>query len=433
MPHISGHTQTRVTPPNVFLKGLAELSRGEFFPDSNTQQGQVPLGDRMPDTPHVATTPTGISSPGQGTFDDQGNPIGQTQTELGQAVPDALVDSARNQLISDRAIREEAGALQTDITTSRDETTALIDDERTDLQASEERFQADLQTQKEVVQQIPGQVTSEFERLRAEFGSEAEASFDRIESRSDDALGDVMKGRAAAMEAAVQGTQGTVNSQIAQIQANPNLTAGQKASMIAQTKLQGAASLGATIGETQLAFNKLSADVSLGFANIIGNLEGVVIGAKGQLTGLQGTAFTNAQIAVGQMTNQLLEIDANATAAFASSQSQLLGMRSQAQMAGNDLLMQLLPEMGVPFLDLTNAAVAAWQVGSELTAIQLQRDFAEYGMEVNLAYIRELQGTPMGNAAEAALGAFFQTGSPVAGVAAAAGSFLAEPPPGERI
>jgi hypothetical protein len=217
------------------------------------------------------------------------------------------------------------------------------------------------------------------------------------------------------MQAAVQGIQGNVNTQVAQIMANPNLTQSQKQSMVAQTRLAGASSIAPAIGQTILGFNQLSADIATKFGAITGQIESTVIGAKAELTGLQGQAFSNAQIAVGQISSQLLDIDASASASYATSQSQLLATRSHATMTGNDILLNTLPEQSTPYLDLTGASVAAYTIGSDIMKSQFAMALQEFGMDVTIAMLRSQQGNPVTNILEGIVGGF-AAGGPVGAI-----------------
>ncbi|MEE9592304.1 MAG: hypothetical protein V3W28_01840, partial [Thermoplasmata archaeon] len=272
----------------------------------------------LPIPPDYTFSRTGITIPGEE----------DTVAGTGQQVVTRETERAEAQLAAQREDEALADTLAGEVRRDIGETTAGIDTAIEDAQADRQRLQADLATTQERIQGIPEEVTREFDRLRDQFGQAADASFDRIDAQRGQALGRADEGRSAAMQAAVQGIQGNVNTQVAQIMANPNLTRSQKQSMVSQVKLTGASSLAPTIGKTVLAFNQLSADIATKFGAITGQIESTVLGAKAQLTGLQGQAFSQAQVAVGQISSQLLEIDANAGASFANSQSQLLATRS---------------------------------------------------------------------------------------------------------
>ena len=394
----------------------------------NVESGDT-LGDQVPQAPQLGEGGTGIEGPTAdpnkddtpGGKDDGGD--GQTVQELGQGVVTTEEERARDQLAAQQEDQARADELAEGVREDVDETTGAIDETRADLREDQERFQEDLEVQREQVQEIPTEVTNEFNRLRDEFGDAADASFDRIDTQREAALGNVDQGRSAAMQAAVQGIQGNVNGQVAKIQSNPNLTDAQKTSMIAQVRLSGASSMAPAIGQTVLQFNQLSADVATKFGSITGQLESTVLQGEAQLAGLQGQAFTQAQIAVGNMTNQLLEIDANASASFANAQSQLLATRSHATMTGNDILLRTLPEQSTPYLDLTGAATAGYEIGRDIMMTQWEMDAQSFGMDLQIAMLRSMQGNPVSNMIEGFLGGF-QSGGMFGGFLGGVGGVL---------
>ncbi len=347
-------------------------------------QFETPLGDQMPESPNLITDPTSITLPGE----DQP----RTVSELGQAAVDADFQKAEDQFTADTAVHDEAVGISEDIRGSMEDIGGALDTELEDNQARQDAFDLELETARSELENLPANAITEFERLRGEFDTLADASFARTDAARQEALNNVMVGRSQAMEAAVQGVQGNVNNQISQIRSNPNLTSAQKQSMISQVSLQGAMSMGPIIGSSVLAFNQLSADVSMKFGEISGNLEATALGVKGQLMGMQGSAFANAQVEVGRMTNELLNIQASADASYTNSQSQLLGMKSEVDMAGNGLLAQLLSAMATPYLDLTAATNNAYITASTIMMDQFQLEAGEFQMKLNIAAIRESSG-----------------------------------------
>lgn len=358
-------------------------------------------------------TPTGITGPGSDMVPNaQGHISGETLPALGQDVVDQAEADARGEFAAREEDKARADEFAGDVTEQRDETTAEFDTAIEEVRDFQEQFNADLDDAGEQLQAIPGEVDSRFGELRDEFTALSDASFDRVEGQREEALGNVMQGRSMAMEAAVQGIQGNVNNQIAKIQSNPNLTDAQKQGMISQVRLAGASSMAPAIGQTVLAFNQLSADVATKFGTITGALEGASIAAQGQLIGVQGQVYAQTRIAVGEMTNQLLEIDANANVAFANSQSQLLGARAHAQMTSNDILLRTLPEQGTPWMSLTDSAIAAYTIANDLSQQWHENNLNTTGMEIYGAVLREQVGTPQQNMWQAFWGGLAQGGLP---------------------
>lgn len=390
------------------------LERLAFFAKGGQSQFETPLGDLKPESPDLVTDPTGIVLPGE--------EEARTPTELGQRVVEEEFATEEARLAAAQEDQARAQGVAGDVRASTEATVGDIEETREDLAARQEEFDTRLAAQSENLQDIPNQITSEFERLREEFGAEADASFDRIDVQREAALAGVMQGRSQAMEAAVQGVQGNVNNQIAQIQANGSLTDSQKQSMISQVRLQGATSMGPIIGASVLQFNQLAADVATKFGSITGQLEGIGLQVKGQLIGMQGEAFASAQVEVGRMTNQLLDIQASSDASYANSQGQLLAIRSQAEMAGNGLMVELLPAMATPYLDLTGATNAAFSVATGLMMDQFQLDAGSFAMDLNIAALREQQGNFLSRLVEGFFSGFAVAGNKKGGILGAVGA-----------
>lgn len=370
------------------------------------------------------TSETGIVNPNENRVpNSQGHMETQTLAELGQGAADSFKEAEGNRVEAETIDADKATDLSDEVRSDKEDTTAAIDETRLDLAEDAERVQEGIEKAKENLDQIPGEITAEFDRLHERFGAEADASFDRIESYREEALGEAMKGRAQAMEAAVMGTQGQIRTQVSQINANPNLTQAQKASMIAQVKMAGAASIGPQIGQTVLAFNTLSADIATKFGGIVGSMESNITSVSGQLTGLQGQAFAQAQIAVGQMTNQLLEIDANSSVAFAQVQAQLLGTRAHAINTSNDILLRTLPAQNTPWFDPTGAAIAAYDIGTNIVMQDWQMRMGESAVMLQMAMLKSQEGSMWDNIIAGAL-AGGQAGGFGGAVLGAIGGFM---------
>ncbi len=429
----SGTTVTPGTNPNPLYRpeaGGPIMNREEYQAYLDEKKAEKveaakPLGDRVPQPPDVYKDPTGIAGPGADVDPKTGEPIPQTIAELGQGAASSFEEAARGQLAAQEEDQTRADVLAGEVRGDVDETTDKIDTALTQVEADQKRFQTSMEGAADQIKKIPEEVTKEFDRLNERFGDAADVSFDRVEGQRAEALGDVDRGRSEAMQAAVQGIQGNVNTQTAQIMANPNLTASQKQSMVAQVKLAGASSIAPAIGQTVLAFNQLSADVATKFGAITGQLESTVLTGEAGLTGLQGQAFTEAQVQVGKMTNQLLEIDANASASYANSQSQLLATRTHATMTGNQILLNTLPEQSTPYLDLTGAATASYEIGRDILTTQHEWDMGSFGMEMTIAALRAEQGSPGANILEAVFQGLV-TGGPTGGAMGLAAGLFSE-------
>lgn len=257
-----------------------------------------------------------------------------------------------------------------------------------------------IQDQRDQLGALPGQVREEFEGIRETFREQVSGSLGRMGGFREEALADVYKGQSLAMDSAVQGIQGTINTQVSQIRGNPNLTESQKQQMIAQVKLGGAMQMGPAIGATQLQFNQLAADTATKFGNIIGGLETAGLSGEAQLGGLQGQAFTQASIAAGQLGNQLLELEKSTADSWAAGQSQLLGLRSQAENLRNRAMIDLLPQMNTPVMNYSAPAQADLQTMKELLQLDFANRLGVGALEVQGLAANALAGNPFMNVAQ---------------------------------
>lgn len=392
-----------------FLQGLNDLfiraRENAARQRARQEEQETPLGDQLPEVPSVTETPTGITSPGGAT------------TEAGQAqeVVDAISEQSKAEFESAKGAKEEAVGLQEDIGSQVDETGRRIGELQGELGTAQEDLNADLDAAREGLAGMREEVSTEFDRLKTEFGEVSSAAFDRLNIKEAEAAAQVMKGRGAAMEAAVQGVQGNVNSQVARIMSDPNLTNSQKQSMVSQVKLAGAGSMASAVGQTILGFNELAADVATKFGEFTAQIESQIVSEQGAFGRAQGEAFTTATIASQEITGQLLGIQATSDAAYATAQGTLEGIRSQAEMGGNQLLLDNLPNLTEPVLNVTDAASAAMLLGNDLVTRQFERDSIKFQQGLTMRYLRSMVGTPQSRVADAFFGGLAE-GGPAGGI-----------------
>ena len=166
------------------------------------------------------------------------------------------------------------------------------------------------------------------------------------------------------------------------------------------------------IGATVLQFNQLAGDIATKFGTITADLERTGLMQKAGLMGMQGQMFAQAQTAVGEMTNQLLEIDANSSVAFAQAQGQLLGIRAQAELGSNDILLRLLPEQSTPYADFTGSAQTQWVVSNDIVKGQFIMDLQSHAVQIQAAMVEEMIGNPVKDLFEGVLEGFKSGGLP---------------------
>lgn len=319
--------------------------------------------------------------------------------EPGQAMIEGLreterLEQAARKQDQTRALEEGERVLE-----GSEELVSDIEDVRTDVDVDKMLLRGQINDQKQEIQDIPRQVKNEFADIHEQFGTEATASLGRADVQREEALAGVFEGQSAAMQAAVQGIQGNINTQVAQIQSNPNLTEAQRASMIAQVQMQGASSMAPAIGETILSFNELAANTAVSFGQISGGLEATILQTSGGILEAGGNAFASAQLAVGQMTNELITLQANSDVAYTAAQNQLLTTRAMAENNANQVMTQLLPMQNTPYLDITGSLSAQYSLDMELMYADFSMQLQEAGLDLQLEAFNE-SNSPLGNLME---------------------------------
>ena len=218
---------------------------------------------------------------------------------------------------------------------------------REDIFASQQAHaqnQQDIQRTQQVVADLPGRVTQQVHEARADLNRYLGTQIGAQEEWAKGAMADVSKGQSMAMEAAVQSSQATINNQIAQINANPDIPPSQKQQMINQVRMQGAMQMGPIIGSTILEFNKLHADTAVNFGNQLTSLRGAAVGQMGQFETAGMGAITGAQQAAAQMGSQLTQLQVNDRNQYIADRNQIHSARFQAENSNNQLMLAMLPE-----------------------------------------------------------------------------------------
>jgi hypothetical protein len=309
-----------------------------------------------------------------------------TETQVEAEKRGAEADQARADFLAER-VGQQGAVLS-----------GNIEQVRGGLAERDAELQEGIESQRDQLGALPGNVREEFEGLRSDFREQVSSSLGRMGGFRQEALADVYKGQSLAMDSAVQGIQGNINTQMSQIRGNPNLSEAQKQQMMSQVKLGGAMAMGPAIGATQLQFNQLAADTATKFGSIIGSVETAGITGEAGLAGAQGQAFTQASIAAGQLGNQLLDIEKSANEGYAAAQSQLLGLRSQAENTGNRMLLDLLPHRETPVMNYVAPAQVDLQSMKELLQLDFSNRLGVGALEVQGMAADALAGNPFMNA-----------------------------------
>lgn len=304
------------------------------------------------------------------------------------------------------------------VTDAEDTANALMSDNERRQQIIQERIDKAL----EGIDEIPAKISAEFDRISSDYDRDVSQSLGRMDAKAEAAAANAMQHRADAMQAAVQGIQGNVNTAIAQINANPNLTQAQKASMIASTRLKGASALAPAIGATVVEFAKIDAEIATAFGGFSANIETMALSKKGDLAGAEGAAFAESTVAVKEITNMLLSTSAQADASYNASQSQLLATRTHAQMTGSQIEASLLPERYAPWYDPTGLATLTSDLNKEIMNEDWRKATESIAMAINFRMLQEQEGNPGRNGMEVFLSTLADTGNWFKAVMAGAGS-----------
>lgn len=274
---------------------------------------------------------------------------------------------------------------------------SAIDEIRAQLDEREEQFQETLGSVQQGLQTLPKDTALAFDFAHRKFSGALSDALSDVEGARETAMADVYTGQAQAMQAAVQGTHGQVNAQVAEINANPDLTQAQKAQMTSQVKMQGAMQLAPAIGATQLQFNTLAANTNTAFGQILGQVTTAGLAAEGQLLGAGAAATAQAHATVSALGAELLKVEQTADTEYAAAQSQLVGLKSQVEMLGNQFAAELLPAQATPFVDHSGSALLDLQSLADIIKSDISVSLTEYGLDINLMAAQASQGSPLEN------------------------------------
>jgi len=308
-----------------------------------------------------------------------GNPIeeGRLREEFQPGI-DAVYDEQRqgvdDQLASDEAIRAETGALNDDLNASRDERGDRIEGLQDEAGALHDQFAGDSKALSEQALAIPEQVNQKYDAAISQTMARVDSAQALLDGKEAAASAEVFRGRSSAMASAVQGIQGNINNQIASIQGDPNMTASQKQTLIAQVKMNGMMQIAPAVGTTILGFNDLAARTSVAFGQMTTQIQGQGIQSMEALSGAGAQAFANTSVAATQMATSILNMQQQSDSSYITNMTNLESVRGTLDMAGDSLRAQLLPGLGIPFANyadpmMQHAASSFELVKSEFAAM----------------------------------------------------------------
>ncbi len=407
--------------------------------DAQAPPEKISKGDRIaaeqevrdrPDTSELLDTALSNEGlPDTGRASDFLDPrdIAGTQGPLLQEVVDASEDEARGEFAAETQDFEQGQEFIGEVREGIQTNVTAIDERLAQQEGTEADVMARLRGAHEQIQAIPGKVEEKFGELSDRLATLSESAFDRLDSQEAVAIGEIQAGKNAALSAAVNGIQGNINQAIAQIQADPNMTSAQKASMISRTRMSGASALAPAVGAHILEFNTLTATTRSNFASVGASVQNTMLGLQGGLLQAEGNAFAAAQTAVGKLTTELLATEANTAINFANSQTQLLTARSVAINSGHQLMGQMLSEFRTPHLDLTGTMALLYSGFLTIANDTAAQNAALAEFDINTAIAIEGQGTHPDNVWAAAADAAANQGLEAGAFVLVQG--LAEGPP----
>lgn len=234
---------------------------------------------------------------------------------------------------------------------------------------------------------LPGATRQQVYESEARFGRMLDERLGTITERADQALGDVMKGHEWAMQSAVQGIQGNVNNQVAQINADPNLSPTQRQQMISQVRMQGSMQLAPAVGQTILAFNTLQAQTATQLTNTIASAQTAAMGLQGQMATAGMTQITGAQTASAQLGTEIQKMMGDTRQSSMAMRSTVEGLRQQAINSNDQNQLALLPHREQEAI--LYSPVYQQDVGMALNAFQM--DMAERWQDLGFQYMMQMQ------------------------------------------
>jgi len=355
---------------NLF-RGVNDFFSNIFDPGSDIDEAR----NRLPDDPN---------------FQENIGPTREQTIEELERTEEARFQAARED-------QQRADLLGETIRQDTDEAVSEVDEERDRLLQSQEELNQRIDENEARIDQIGENVDNQFQQAQEQFRTASQAALSNVREDRDDALKDVYRGQNAAAEAAVAGVHGQVRSAMARIDSNQNLSPAQKEQMKAQVSMNGALNLNAAVGQNMLQFNTLAANTATQFGQILGGLESVTLQGEAGLGQARAQASLEAQTAAAELGNELVGIRANADQAYSAQQGNLLMLRTQAQLTGNELAVNLLPAQASPYIDYSGSALTNLDTLSGLLTKQFSGELGVSALDVQAMAAKAAAGDPISN------------------------------------
>lgn len=198
------------------------------------------------------------------------------------------------------------------------------------------------------VEQLPQQVQTAVDSAISDFKGYTGEAISANVARAEEITSQVMQGQSMAMASAVQGVQGNINNQIAQINSNPDIPAAQKQQMINQVRIGGSMQMGPIIGANILAFNQLKAETATNLNSQITSTVNQAVASMGALEQTGMTQMGGAFQASAQLGSALTQMEVNSRHTMNAERLQLNSERDKNEWTNNQLQLALLPERDDP-------------------------------------------------------------------------------------
>ncbi len=253
--------------------------------------------------------------------EDEEGPTPEERIDEVADYTDRLEESGEENLEGEEIVQKEnldrARLLETDQRTTQVKAGLKFDISDYAAQTGLEDTQDQIQLDRDKADDLPGDIKDEFAEHEVKLDAVMGAARTGLSGQREEALSNVMEGRAGAMDAAVSSIHGATRQQIADIDAQVQqgiLSPSQATAMKAKIKMGASMQLSAAVGQTAHLFTKTQADVGTAFGNMYTSMENQFASTKGSFGEAAAGAFGQASAAMAGINAELTKIGATAVA-----------------------------------------------------------------------------------------------------------------------
>jgi len=348
--------------------GLGRILGGIF--------GGRPLGEQEEDTREVGVgTPLGTAPA------DPLDPLRDVGEELRAAGEEDISEQKRTE--ADRLAQAEGTS--TEIERRQKEAEAGFTRAETTTETGLTEIRDTIQQTRGEISRLPQRVAAEFERQGGKLQEQLTHAEGMVGTQRDEALSNVMQGRAAAMDAAVQTMHGQVNQAVAQIDAmvvTGQLSPAQAQSMKMQARMSGAMAIAPAIGATTHQFTQTQAEVAIEFGSMLTSVETTGLQEGGAMGVAAGQAFTATSQAVGELNVRLTELDAQATNQRNVQISTIVADRAAAFATNDTTRIAMLDHLAETAILTTPAAINNYQAINNLVSTEIRMGHMDETLDI---------------------------------------------------